>query len=229
MSRTRKILENIFKNIKNLTYENHSIYVIKQICESNGLKETKLNRWTKKKRIDEWIENQEMENKEMREYSYVLEPINGLDLLLQLGKGYYIGFNFIRTKNNVPIYSGLIDKKYIYVLTSKQNKQTIYYKSKHIFDNEKIEDFLIDYYKEVSFITNKHNVELTKTLNNAHITSYSLKSSSLIMPLTNNHDVYFNKDLSKERMREVIEDCYKDIIKWERKEECIKSAKLLSE
>jgi hypothetical protein len=225
----RKILINILNDIKNLTYENHSIFVIKQICETNGLKEGKLGRWTKKKKIDDWIENQVLDNKEMREYSYILEPINGLDLLIQLGKGYYLGFNFIKSKTNIPIYTGLIDRKYIYVFTSKQNKQTIYYKMKHIFDEDKIENFLMEYYKEISFITNKHNVGLTKALNQHHITSYCLKSSSIIIPLTNNHAIYFNESLKRDRMKEVIEDCVRNMVSWERKSECIKSAKLLSE
>ena len=66
-------------------------------------------------------------------------------------------------------------------------------------------------------------------LNQEHINSYTLKSSSLILPLTNNHAIYFQEELKKERMKGVIEDSYRDLIKWERKNECIKSAKLLSE
>ena len=165
----------------------------------------------------------------MEEYSYIVEPINELDLLVQLGNGYYLGFVFIKTKDNTPVYNGFVNKNYIYVLISKSNKETIYYKIRDIFDEEKIEKYLTEYYKAISSITSKHNIELTKTLNQKHITSYTLKSSSLILPLTNNHAIYFQEELKKERMKGVIEDSYRDLMKWERKNECIKSAKLLSE
>lgn len=229
MRDTRGLLGKLLNSIKNITYENYSIYIIKELCNSLGLKEVKLGRWTKKKRINEWIVDQEMDNDGMEEYSYVVEPINELDLLVQLGNGYYLGFVFIKTKDNIPVYNGFVNKNYIYVLISKSNKETIYYKIRDIFDEEKIEKYLTEYYKEISSITSKHNIELTKMLNQKHITSYTLKSSSLILPLTNNHAIYFQDELKKERMKGVIEDSYRDLMKWERKNECIKSAKLLSE
>ena len=229
MRDTRELLGKLLNSIKNITYENYSIYIMKELCNSLGLKETKLGRWTKKKRINEWIENQEMDNKEMEEYSYIIEPINELDLLVQLGNGYYLGFVFIKTKNNIPVYNGFVNKNYIYVLISKSNKETIYYKIRDIFDEEKIENYLTEYYKAVSSITSKHNLGLTQVLNQEHITLYTLKSSSLIIPLKNNHAIYFQDELKKQRMRGVIEDSYRDLMEWERKNECIKSAKLLSE
>ena len=102
----KKILEIILNKLMNLEYGNNNIREIENTLKNIEFKKVKLPKYVKKKLIDHWIIDK-YNDKIMPPYSYVIDPIDDIDILVKLEDKNYLAFNLVENRGHYPIYKKL--------------------------------------------------------------------------------------------------------------------------
>ena len=115
-------------------------------------KRIKLPKYVKKKLIDHWVIDKYNDDI-MQPYSYVIDPIDDIDILIKLEEKNYLAFNLVENRGHYPIYKKRVTKEYIYVIILEKRDESIFYNGKYILKDLEIKAVL-DFYNDILSMKN---------------------------------------------------------------------------
>ena len=127
----KRILGIILNKLIHLEYGNNNIREIENTLKRLEFEEVKLPKYVKKKLIDHWIIDKYNDDI-MKPYSYVIDPIDDIDILIKLEDKNYLAFNLVENRGHYPIYKKRVTKEYIYVIILEKRDESIFYNGKYI-------------------------------------------------------------------------------------------------
>ena len=149
----KKRLGIILRKLMNLEYGNDNIREIENTLKKIEFKKVKLPNYVKKKLIDHWVIDK-YDDGIMPSYSYVIDPIDDIDILIKLEEKNYLAFNLVENRGHYPIYKKRVTKEYIYVIILEKRAESIFYNGKYILKDIEI-NAVLDFYNDILEMKNR--------------------------------------------------------------------------
>lgn len=140
----------ILRELMDLKYGSDNVMRIRECLNDIGFKKMNLPKYVKKKLIDHWVKDK-MNDDIMKPYSYVIDPIDEIDILIKLEDSNYLAFTMVENRGHYPIYKKRINKEYIYVVVLEKREESIFYKGESILKDSNINSVLEFYHSMLEY------------------------------------------------------------------------------
>ena len=155
----KKKLGIVLRKLMNLEYGNNNILIIEECLKKLEFKKkNRLPKYVKKKLIDHWVKDK-INDDIMKPYSYVIDPIDDIDILIKLEDKNYLALTLVENRGHYPVYKRMINKEYIYIVVLEKRIESIFYSGKHILDDSKMNSIL-DFYNNILEMKQRLDSEL---------------------------------------------------------------------
>ena len=143
----KKKLGIILRKLMNLKYGQNNVEEIVNCLDSMEFTRKRLPNYVRKKLIDHWVKDK-INDDIMPCYSYVIDPINEIDILIKLEDKNYLALTLVENRGKYPVYKKRIDREYIYVVVLEKRKESVFFKGEHVLDDMKVNSIL-DFYNNI--------------------------------------------------------------------------------